>query len=160
MCLAAIVSSLASCTTYYKNPPEDPSRYGLIKNSFDTSGANIFKYEYYMVEQVDGLPVDYNWIGPAKARIRVTPGSHRLLIKAAQSGGFQSVPYRVTKELTISAQAGKTYVPGGKVEGASVQVWVEDESSGKVVSEKTWLSFEPALQANPPPVFIPPVMLR
>ncbi|WP_035609085.1 hypothetical protein [Haloferula sp. BvORR071] len=154
---AALASLFASCTTYYKDPAGDSSNNAVLTSS---TYDHFYNYECYIVKDVDGLPIDYYWVGPGKKKILLAPGEHQLTVKAAYSGGFQSAPFEVSETLRVLARPGRKYKATGKIESLRASIWIKDEASGEVVSEKKRADLQPAMQGAPPTLPIPPVMLR
>ena len=155
--LLAFIAGLTSCTTHYKGPDAtDPTKATLTNNT----SSGFYKYEHYWVQQVDGLPIDYSWEAPKSKKIYLTPGRHRVVVQASQSGGFQSAPWKNEVELIVEARTGRWYKPKGHVQGQTFVVWIEEEGTGKNVTGKTTIPLLPAMQGPPPMLPIPPVMLQ
>lgn len=133
--LLAVVSVLASCatTSYYQNPPGEGSSSGVIRNLYRLGGAQGLGQNLVIV-RVDDRQADYRRVAPAKSRISLASGSHRILLYADSYSSLLSVPYEAFVELTFVTRAGRSYQPRGYVDGMSAIVWIEDEGSGENVT--------------------------
>ncbi len=137
----AVTGALASCTTYYQNPPGDGSANGVIRNTY-RSGKEVGISQSVVIVRMDDLPADYRWVAPVKSRFLLSPGPHRIQLYAGTYSSLLSVPYEVFEEFTLAVRAGRRYRPMGYADGMEMVIWIEDEGSGENVTGKRRLPLQ------------------
>jgi len=150
--LALVLSGLVSCTTYYKNAPGDVSRNAILTS---TSTGGFYKYENYKVMIVDNLPLNYTWESAGTKKCVLTPGKHLVSLRCEFSRGVNSIGNIAEDDVTLRAEAGKSYRANGYIEGSKAVMWIQETSTGKVVTEKKKAQLYLPPQSGRVPVFIP-----
>lgn len=133
--LCALVLILASCGTYHVNPPGGVSANAVIRGSSRT-GDEAGLRQGCAIAMVDGLQADYRRRESEDRRFQLAPGTHRVLVMVGSYSSLLSVPYEAWVELDVKVRANRVYQVEGYTDGGEFVIWVEDRSTGEIVTGK------------------------
>lgn len=85
---------------------------------------------------VDGLQADYRRRESEERRFQLAPGSHRVLVMVGSYSSVLSIPYEAWVELDVDVRANRVYQVEGYTDGEEFVIWVEDRSTGEIVTRK------------------------
>lgn len=115
---------LASCATMqaYEGPELSTDQVAIIRSDY----SNIFNMAYPRI--IDGVRLEAH-----HDRITVLPGEHQIVLFILSERGYAT--YRSKSVLLLKAEAGHTYLVGGKIVGGyDTWAWIVDKESGLVVA--------------------------
>jgi len=151
--IAVLASNCVSANRYVQ--PDAEGVASLIGRSVHNA---FFDWEFFAVTTVDNRFVSALFGSSAKARLALTPESHRLVVQATFNRQFTGGgPYEAFVALSFTPQIGGVYQLGGGVRDNLVDVWVEDRFTGVRVTEV----FSAPYQTQPKapvytPIYLPP----
>lgn len=127
--LAVILMGCATVRSYQANAT-DPSQ-GAILRAWASGQWDFFTYT--QIEKVDGLHLSI-WSQTGSGSL-IDPGVRILTVAGTYAGGFGR---RDTgrAELTATLKPGHTYLVKAERNGELMTLWVEDQETLEVVSEK------------------------
>jgi hypothetical protein len=102
---------------------------------------------------VDGRGKTY-WISSTHEKVSLKPGPRQLVVKGTFLRGFLNGPYEGMVDLTLDAKPGHSYVLRGKVDGARINMWIDDTTTGQRATPVAVVSYR-RTPPTPTPIFIP-----
>lgn len=134
---ALILASCATPSHYYQAPEAGMSAPSLTNT---TLRKGIDQVTHFTVTYIDNAQVSYRrpWYDPFKNvdTISISAGQHKILVKSEFDQKNSDCPCTAIAELTFSAEEGVAYRVQGEVLQDSVAFWIEEQESGKAVTEK------------------------
>lgn len=112
----------------------------------------LFTWMSFRIESIDGKTVSYVLKSETDYEIPVTPDTHRFVIFAQFNNSFGgSCPCDTFLELEAAISPNSAYGLKGRVNGASMEVWLENLDAGTVVSEVASANY----RSSPVPAYVP-----
>lgn len=135
--LSLVLVSCATPSHYYQSPEAGASAPSLTNSS---QRKGIDQFTRFTVTYIDNAQVSYRrpWFDPFKNMdtISVAPGQHKIIIKSEFDRKDSDCPCTALAELSFTAEAGVAYRVQGEVLENSVAFWIEEQDSGKVITDK------------------------
>lgn len=125
---------LQGCQTVdeYKEPTATGSAVATLTGTSRRDG--LTHWTQFAVEEIDQKPISLFQTGTS-AEFKVTPGQHKVLVLSAFNRGWGGYcPCESRHIVTGNFSAGNAYRVNGEVVDNRTRVWIENATTGKVVS--------------------------
>ena len=151
-----VASFLAGCATNVVDSNVAKPDQATVVGQIDRT-RGFYHWRSFGVIRVNNESVSSGFMSsPHDSTVSLPSGSHRLVVLARINNGLGGIgTWQSVVTLPVTLEKGRTYRVNGDVSDATIQVWLEDPTTGTRLSEPASAPYRLEPKGAPVPIFIP-----